>query len=269
MNVLGGFIELIRSDPVLKKTVGGRIRSARADKADQEGKKSYVVCQMTNTDHPHHLRGHSGLITFDIVVDCYSESGADAVRIKERIRIMLDTIDHGVILIVPPEISDRVEPFVQSLVQPGTSYLIEGRIRNADGVAIGSFQVPALLGRAVGVWCGHQTSRVSDWDVDVANECAIANPEIRAVIDGYGMRLELNQSPQGTLQLDVSAKLQFLSAQPHSQDLGTADRRSWDPVKCRTRSIEDLRYLPARGGEVQFEDSRLTLTLKVTPQQAQ
>lgn len=92
MSMKGAIGKMLLDDEQLRKLVGRRIRAVKADQKDATKDFAYLVYQTPNIENFHHLRGHSGIIKPDIVVDCYGKTGPIASKIAERVKFIFDTM---------------------------------------------------------------------------------------------------------------------------------------------------------------------------------
>jgi hypothetical protein len=142
---------------------------------------------------------------------------------------------------------------------------IAGRIVSGAG-ELGRFRVPYVEGETLALWSGVQGVRVAGWDVEVATEAMIPNPQMEAWVDGFALKLRVARDARGRTVVHANGVLNFLDGPPQKTELGDANHLSIETARARRCSFEDARSVPE--GKVlraTFGSSDLTLELDVKP----
>ncbi len=168
------------------------------------------------------------------------------------------------LLEAPGSMRERVTERLSTFFKPGRPFEIEGKVKSGEE-RLAEFRIPALTGKLSTIWSGLQGSYLADWDVDVANEAAVANPEIDSFLDGFALRFLVRTLSNGRIQVTVNGKLSFLEGPPALTDLKNPYTPSVDKIKARTLFLDESRYLQDQKDipVLRFGDERLALEISL------
>ena len=171
-----------------------------------------------------------------------------------------------ILSVLPPEVDARARRTSEMLRAPGPVFQLNASIRGQGEAELGWFRCPLSLGRRSSLWAGVQSTGVYDWDVDVANESACANPEMLAVVDGLAMVAKLDSVPRGELSLELSGKVHLLTGAAEDLDLRNQSEFSVTKAPARALAIDDR--IPWKPGSmpVRIGDRHLAVDVELTPQ---
>jgi hypothetical protein len=142
---------------------------------------------------------------------------------------------------------------------------IAGRV--VSGTAeLGHFRVPYVEGEPLALWSGVQGVRVSGWDIEVATEAFIPNPQMEAWVDGFALKMRVARDARGRVVVHANGVLNFLDGPPQKTELGDANHLAIETARARRCSFDDVRTLPeGKPQRAFFGASDLTLDLEVKP----
>jgi hypothetical protein len=168
------------------------------------------------------------------------------------------------VTVLPAESFGDVADAVAALERRAGGELV-GRIVAGSG-EIGRFRVPYVEDRPLALWSGVQGTRIADWEVDVANESFIPNPQMEAWVDGVALRLRVGRDARGRAVVHANGVLNFLDGPPQKVDLGDVNHLAIETVRARRCAFDDVRTLPeGKAQRAFFGSADLTLDLEVKP----
>jgi len=142
---------------------------------------------------------------------------------------------------------------------------ISGRIVSG-ATEIGRFRVPYFDDHPLELWSGVQGTRVADWDVDVANEAFIPNPQMETWVDGFALVLRVARDARGRAVVHANGVLNFLDGAPQKTELGDANHLAIETIRARRCSFDEVRALPeGKTPRAAFGSSDLALELELKP----
>jgi hypothetical protein len=162
---------------------------------------------------------------------------------------------------LPNDLIDDVGAALATLDQHVSGEL-DGRIVQGDAV-LATFRLPYVDGRPLALWSGAQGARVSDWDVDVANEAQIPNPEVESWVDGFALELKVTRDARGRPLVHANGVLNFLEGEPQKVELRDQSRLAIEQIRARRATFDELRALPEKGGKARFGGADLGLEIEV------
>lgn len=151
---------------------------------------------------------------------------------------------------LPGELIDDVGNAIAALDQRVCGEL-DGRVLAGEEV-LATFRVPYVDGRPLALWSGAQGARVADWDVDVANDAQIPNPEVESWVDGFALELRVTRDARGRPLLHANGVLNFLEGEPQKVDLRDQSRLAIEQIRARRATFDELRVLPEKGSRLRF-----------------
>ncbi len=164
----------------------------------------------------------------------------------------------------PAPIRRKIEQRLATVAPTGRPIELRGRItRGAE--TIGEFRIPALTGKLATIWSGLDGSFLADWDVDVAGESMVGNPEIGAFLDGFALRFVVRSASDADLQLETHGVLDFLDGPPAVQEIANPYTPYYEKVKAHRLFVDETRNLTCtdRKAKVRFGDDSLALEVTV------
>ncbi|MEW6743126.1 MAG: hypothetical protein AB1486_10235 [Planctomycetota bacterium] len=134
----------------------------------------------------------------------------------------------GPYLLLPVEKRDAVVSLVKTWHEPqAIDPTLEVSLRSreataptAPGSEVARFTIPMVPGFEAAAFFGVQKACVQDWDVDVANNAAVANPMIGNLLQGGFVKAVLSRSGTDEIVLRVTALLSLLDENTPWFDLG-------------------------------------------------
>jgi hypothetical protein len=162
---------------------------------------------------------------------------------------------------LPNELIDDVGNAIAILDQRVSGEL-DGRVVAGDEV-LATFRVPYVDGRPLALWSGAQGARVADWEVDVANEAQIPNPDVESWVDGFALRLKVTRDARGRPLVHANGALNFLEGEPQKVDLRDQSRLAIETIRARRATFDELRALPEKGSKARFGGGDLGIEIEV------
>lgn len=168
------------------------------------------------------------------------------------------------VLQAPAETCARVSARVAARLEGVPEFEVSGRVVSGER-ELAQFCVPALSGTLATLWSGLSGSFLLDWDVDVANEAAIANPRIGWLLDGVALQFVVRPLSARRLQLSVNGKLHFLAEPPALKQLTNPFVPAYEKVKARSLWLDETVHLDNDGAKrtARFGDASLSLEISV------
>ncbi len=142
---------------------------------------------------------------------------------------------------------------------------IAGRIV-AGTTEVGRFRVPYVEDHPLEVWSGVQGTRVAGWDVEVATEALVPNPQMEAWVDGFALRLSVARDARGRAVLHANGVVNLLDGPPQKTELNDANHLSIETVRALRCAFDDARTIPeGKPLRAFFGSGELTVDLELKP----
>ncbi|MBI4878890.1 MAG: hypothetical protein HY812_04410 [Planctomycetes bacterium] len=167
--------------------------------------------------------------------------------IYEHPGVALRPLGARLALIAPRETAARAAEVAAALGRPPQAVLVHARVLRGEDEVVAEARAPAVLGRRLSLWSGTQVNLLRDWDVDVANDASIPNPNFSASIDGYGMELLIDRQGDGAYSLRLLARVNLHSGDLVVDECGGNHSPTIEKYRTESLLIDDTRVVPAGG----------------------
>ncbi len=185
-------------------------------------------------------------------------------EMKSAESILADVLSPShLFLEAPAALRKLVDDGLNTFYTPGRPFEIKGRVLG-EGELLAEFTIPALTGKLSTIWSGLKGNYLFDWDVDVAGEALIANPEIDSFLDGFALKFVVRTLPSRRIQLSVNGKLHFLDGPPELKDLKYPYTPAVERIEARSLLLDETRNFDPSTPTLHFGDDHLALEITLT-----
>ncbi|MFO0985185.1 MAG: hypothetical protein U1E76_26230 [Planctomycetota bacterium] len=169
------------------------------------------------------------------------------------------------VLRAPAATCERVAGKIASQLDSLRTFEVSGRVASGER-ELARFRVPVVAGRFTTIWSGLAGSFLFDWNVDVANNAAVANPQIGWLLDGLALQLMVRPLAGQRLQLCVNGKLHYLTGPPVLTSLESPFSPACEKIKTQALLLDETMLMNTTDASrtVRFGDTHLALEISVT-----
>ncbi len=169
-----------------------------------------------------------------VVADVYEHAGGTIRPLGARLA-----------LIAPREVAARAAEVAAALGRPPQAVLVHARVLRGEDEVVVEARAPAVLGRRLSLWSGTQVNLLRDWDVDVANDASISNPNFSASVDGCGMELLVDRLDDGAYSLRLLGKVNLHRGELMTEQGGGNHSPTYEKYRVESLFVDDARVVPA------------------------
>ena len=142
---------------------------------------------------------------------------------------------------------ERLVDLVRRVLPAQRTAAIRAIVRDQDRV-VADTELPMIVGLPATLRAGIEGRRLVDWDVDVANDAACANPDVYLYLDGTALELRITSVSEDRCEVEVFGLVRSLMAPPEPVALGSPYSPHFDGLVSHRKEIGDVLVVPLEAG---------------------
>jgi hypothetical protein len=173
--------------------------------------------------------------------------------------------DHHLAVVAPADQRSEVVRLANEALAVPPSFGFHVRIVRGDA-AIAEFELPAVARRRVTIWSGVVTTHLRGWDVDVADQSVIGNPDMSSLVDGFALTFAVRPESQRRGLVTVNGAICLLEEPPTRTELGSGFTPVCEKKRQRRLVLDDAQPFDVDGpaATLRFGGSGLAVEVTVT-----